>query len=291
MKKNLILTISDYYNFYHLSRFFLSLFRTSFSGHVVVFAGPHTGNNTIRAMEAFGVEVIRYQNKFPFIPIPHPNNLKQLPDPIHIYNFRHFLYYDYLLKHEGEFEKILLTDIRDVAFQDDPFSFPMQEAVYVAIENRTKKLGECQYNGRWVRNGYGEDVLTDMADHIVSCAGTTLGPASHIKRYLEKLLHEIVHLRDAYDCADQAAHNYLLHGNKIDSVVKMYNDDAPVMTVGSERQFTLDKEGYLLNNAGHRPATIHQYDRHPQLVASMNKISYSSPIHKYYLKLRYKLLP
>jgi hypothetical protein len=289
MKKNLILTISDYYNFYHLSRFFISLFKTSFDGHVVVFAGPHTGKNTIKTMKKMGVEVISYKEKFPYISTPHADNLKQLPTPIHLYNFRHYLYYDYLLKHEGEFEKTLLTDIRDVVFQRDPFYFQMQDALYVAIENRTKRLGDCQYNSNWIRNGYGEEVLDEMDNHIVSCAGTTLGPTSKVKLYLEKLLEQIIQLRDAYKCADQGAHNYLIHKGAIFPVVKMYNDSTPVMTVGSETIFAFDKDGFMLDGDKQRPGTIHQYDRHPALIKLLNKLIYDNSLQPYFLKLRYKL--
>ncbi|GAB3637405.1 hypothetical protein GCM10027422_29950 [Hymenobacter arcticus] len=290
MQNNLILTISDNYNFFHLSRFFLSLFKTPFKGKAVLYAGPNTGESSIKKLESIGVEVIRYNTIFPYIAKPHPDNFKLLPDPIHIYNFRHFLYLDYLLKHEGEFEKVLLTDVRDVVFQRDPFDFNMENALYVAMESRTRKTADCQYNSAWIKNGYGEEVMLEMAPHIISCAGTTLGPTHRVKTYLEALLREIMTLRDAYDCADQAVHNRLLQQGKLEPVIRLYNEDSPVLTVGAEPNFVLDAEGFVLDGKGTRPTIVHQYDRHPALMAAMDKLVYSSALEKYYLKFRYKLV-
>lgn len=289
MEYNLILTIGDNYNFFHLSRFFLSLFKTSFRGRVVLFAGPNTGEQSIKALHDIGVEVVRYTAEFPYVPNPHPANFKKLPDPIHIYNFRHFLYYDYLLKHEGEFGKVLLTDVRDVVFQRDPFDFPMQDALYVAMESRSRITADCQYNTEWIKKGYGDEVMLEMAPHVISCAGTTLGPTPRIKTYLETLLNEIIGLRDAYGCADQAVHNRLLQQGKLEPVVRLYNEDTPVLTIGAESKFELDAAGFLLDGKGTRPTTVHQYDRHPSLLAAMDKLVFSSSLQKYYLKLRYKM--
>jgi hypothetical protein len=291
MDRNLILGISDNYNYFHLSRFFESLFKTSFKGRAVLFLGPNTGDNTVRKLQQIGVEVIRYQKEFPYIQNPHPDNFQQLPDPIHIYNFRHFMYYDYLLKHEQEFDKVLLTDVRDVVFQKDPFDFPMEESLYVAMESREKIIGTCEYNSRWVVNGYGEEKLAELADHIVSCAGTTMGPMPQVKRYLHTLLTAIIGLKDAYNCADQAVHNDLLHSGVLQPVKQLFNDNTPILTVGHEFSFKHDKQGYLLDGAGHRANTVHQYDRHPELMKGIDKWVFPNPLRLYYLKLRYKLMP
>ncbi|MDO7874166.1 hypothetical protein Q5H93_05430 [Hymenobacter sp. ASUV-10] len=291
MGRNLILGISDNYNYFHLSRFFESLYKTSFDGHVCLFVGPNTGANTVRQLQKLGVETILYKKDFPYISQPHPANFPALPDPIHIYNFRHFLYYDYILKHEQDFDNVLLTDVRDVVFQKDPFDFPIASQLYVAMESRDKRIGSCQYNSKWVLNGYGQEKLDELAEQIVSCAGTTLGPMAQIKRYLHTLLSAILELKDAYGCADQAVHNDLLHSGRIAPVRQLYNDDTPILTVGAEFEFKLDPQGYLLDGKGHRANTVHQYDRHPTLLAAVDKYIFTNPLRKSYLKLRYKLMP
>lgn len=291
MKPNLILGISDNYNYFHLSRFCESLHKTPFKGRVCLFLGPNTGVHTERKLQELGVETIRYNAEFPYIKNPHPKNFKGLPDPIHIYNFRHFLYYDYILKHENEFGNVLLTDTRDVVFQKDPFDFPIEESLYVAMESREKLIGSCVYNSRWILNGYSQEKLDELSGQIVSCAGTTLGPMSQVKRYLHTLLIAIIALKDAYNCADQAVHNDLLHSGALQPVRQLFNNDTPILTVGAEFSFQHDAQGYLLDGKGHRANIVHQYDRHPALLSVIDKQVFPNPLRMYYLKLRYKFMP
>jgi hypothetical protein len=166
---------------------------------------------TVRRIRRCGAEVVRYGKRFPFVADPHPDNVRSLPEPIHIYNYRHFLYYDYLLKHEGEFANVLITDVKDVVFQRDPFDFPIRERIHVAMENPAIPIGRCPWTAPWVVAGYGEEVLERMRHCEMSCAGTTIAPAPLMKRYLRAMLDEIGRMRDAHACADQAAHNLLLH--------------------------------------------------------------------------------
>ena len=76
MKPNLILSISDNYNYFHLSRFFKSLFKSGFKGKVVLFVGPNTGTHTISRLQSLGVETIPYKPEYPYISNPHPDNFK-----------------------------------------------------------------------------------------------------------------------------------------------------------------------------------------------------------------------
>ena len=47
---------------------------------------------------------------------------------------RYEVYYDYLNKHNIIFDKILLSDINDVIFQEDPFIINFTEELYCALE-------------------------------------------------------------------------------------------------------------------------------------------------------------
>ena len=293
MKKNLVISVSDGYNYYTLAPFIESLARVGYQGHTCVFMGPMTKPDAVRQLRKAGVEVLRYTNVFPFVAAPHPENFPALPHPIHIWNARHFLYYDYLLKHEGEFENILLTDIRDVIFQRDPFDFSLGTALNVAMEDRATLLASTPSNREWIERGYGAAMLAEVGHFPVSCAGTILGRASVIQVYLRNLLTEVGQLKDALNCADQAAHNVMLHQDRLGPVRRHYNEDGPILTVGTLEQnsrFSFDEEGYVLNQAGKRPHIVHQYDRHPQLAARMERVAYGSSLRKPYLELRY-LMP
>jgi hypothetical protein len=264
--QDLILGTVEHYDFYEFRRFLISLRQTNFRGHICLFVGPGISRGTVRKIQQYDVEVVPYSGAFPFVADPHADAPKSLPEPIHVYNYRHFLYYDYLLKHGRKFRNVLLTDVRDVVFQGDPFEFPMYDRIHLAMENPDIPVGACPWTSQWLLAGYAPEVLERLKDKDMSCAGTTLGPVPHIMRYLDLMLAEIAGMKDAFTCADQAAHNFLLHDGKLDPVEKLRNFEGPILTVGSELHYELDEEKRLVNRDGSKIAIIHQYDRHPQLL-------------------------
>lgn len=264
--QNLILGIIDNYKFEQISNFLFSLKSVSGNEHPCLFAGPGMGAATVRRIEKLGVEVIRYKKDFPFIPKPHPDNFKSLPQKIHIYNFRHFLYYDYLLKNGDKFQHVLLTDVKDVFFQRNPFDFGMKHSLHVAVENTAIPIKDCECTSKWIRRGYGMTVLDEMKEKEVICAGTTLAPTAIMKAYLQRLIREFAAVKNVFNCADQALHNVLIYRNEIGPVVKCYNFKGPILTVGTERNYLLNQQGELINENGDVVPIVHQYDRHEELV-------------------------
>ena len=269
--EDLILGTVEHYDFYEFRQFLISLRQTSFRGHICLFVGPGISCGTVRKIRQYDVEVVPYSGGFPFVADPHADAPKSLPEPIHIYNYRHFLYYDYLLKHGRKFHNVLLTDVRDVVFQQDPFEFPMSDRIHVAMENPDIPVGACPWTSQWLLAGYAPEVLERLKDKEMSCAGTTLGPVSHMMRYLKLMLAEIAGMKDPFACADQAAHNLLLHHGKLDPIKKLANFEGPILTVGSEPRYKLNEDNELVNRDGSKIAIIHQYDRHPELLRLFEK--------------------
>lgn len=264
--QNLILGIVDNYKFEQISNFLFSLKKVSDNEHLCLYAGPGISTTTVRRIERLGAEVIRYKKDFPFVAKPHPENFKSLPQKIHIYNFRHFLYYDYLLKNGDGFQNVLLTDVKDVFFQRNPFDFSIGLGLHVAMENTAIPIKGCECTSKWIRRGYGMTVLNKMKEKEVICAGTTLAPMPVMKAYLQRLIQEFATVKNVYNCADQALHNVLIYRNEVGPVVKCYNFNGPILTVGTEQNYTLNPQGELINDNGDVIPIIHQYDRHEQLV-------------------------
>lgn len=278
--EDLILGIVEDYHWHQIARFFLTLRRTGFRGHLCIFAGPGISSGTVRRMRDHGAEVIRYGPVFPFVDQPHADAPGWLPRPIYIFNYRHFLYLDYLLKNAGRFRNVLLTDVKDVVFQKDPFEFQGDGRLCVAMESPKVPIGKCSYTSEWIVAGYGRDVLDQLRDEELSCAGTTFGSADAVLAYLRSMIGQVQAMRDAYHCADQAAHNLMLHSGALEPVTRMYNFRAPVATVGTEQEFRINARGELVNHDGSTVAIVHQYDRHPQLVRLFDRMAYPSPAHR-----------
>lgn len=287
--KNLILGTINNYNFEHVSKFIYSIRQTSFEGHICMFAGSHISKKTVFLIKKFNIEVIRFTDSFPFLPNPHPDNSKFLPEPIHIYNYRHFLYYDYLLNHQKQYKNVLITDVRDVFFQNDPFDFEIDDTIYVAMENIHINIGSCNDNAEWIRSGYGSDILDQMKNEIIVCAGTTLAPIKLMMEYLKRLLEEMNQVNNVYNCADQALHNAIIFFNQLKPIHKLYNFKGPILTVGSEPNYKLDENNRLINEDGSIINIIHQYDRHPELIDIYNRKTDPYKIKKYLVKAFYRL--
>jgi hypothetical protein len=263
--RNLVLGIIDNYNYHDISLFLLSLKKVNYSGHICLFVGPNVSQRTVKSIKEHGVEVILYKKEFPFITDPHPGNFARLPEPIHIYNFRHFLYYNYLLTHQHDFKNVLITDVKDVVFQKDPFDFTIEEKIYVAVENVSVPIFENHYTAMWIRRGYDECVLSMVGQNEVICAGTTLAPLQLMLKFLKRLIEEFFNVKDAYKCADQAMLNVLIHTNQIE-VFRCYNFYGPFLTLDTQADYRLNNENDLVNRNGDVINIVHQYDRYPQLL-------------------------
>ena len=161
---------------------------------------------------------------------------------------------------------MLITDVKDVVFQRDPFGFAVGDRIHVAMENADIPVGSCPWTSHWILAGYPAEVLERLKDEEMSCAGTTLAPVPLMMRYLELMLAEISRMRDAYECADQAAHNLLLHEGKLEPVNRLRNFEGPILTVGTEPRYQLNDDRELVNRDGSAIAVVHQYDRHAELV-------------------------
>ena len=264
--KDLILGIVEGYHFHQIRCFLATLRQTDFSGHLCLFAGPGISRATIVKMRGYGAEVIEYGRRFPFISDPHPDAPNWLPARIYIFNYRHFLYLDYLLKHPGEFRTVLLTDVKDVVFQRDPFGFAVPNQLCVAMESLEIPVGKCSCTPDWIVAGYGREALERVKDKELSCAGTVLGPEPAVRAYLQAILQQVQQMRDAFECADQAAHNLMLHDGQLGPVTRFHNFEGPIATVGTEDKFAISDAGDILNKDGSAVAIVHQYDRHPHLV-------------------------
>ncbi|QDA59268.1 hypothetical protein [Hymenobacter jejuensis] len=291
MKKNLILGIADNYSYFDLIRFFKSLSKVNFQGHICIFIGPNNKPDLVYNLKNKKIELISYRLDFPFIDTPHPDNFPSLPSPIHIYNYRHFMYYNYLLENGEEYDNVLLTDIKDVIFQKDPFDFTIEDALYVAIEAHI--ISDCIWTKQWLLAGYDKEVLDRIKNKRVTCAGTTMGPTEQIKRYLKIMLTAIVATNDAVNCVDQAIQNVLLYQGVLEPTIRLHNEEGIIVTVGTDdpSKYNYNSQGCLLNQKGYPALTIHQADRHPAMLQKLDKFIFKQPFPLSIIKPIYDACP
>ncbi|WP_461208356.1 hypothetical protein [Desulfocurvus sp. DL9XJH121] len=248
----LVLGLAAGYHQGDVRPFLLSLHQGGFGGRCVLFASPTTRG--VEQMRDWGAEVVAFERE---------GDRAHLP-----YNaYRYFLYLDFL-RREPPCTRILLTDVRDVVFQGDPFAYAWSEAVNATLEDRRMTVGACPHNARWIAEHLGPAALAEVADRPISCSGTVLAGHRAMLDYLQRLTALLTPFdpgREAMAGYDQGVHNHLLHTGRL-AGARVTDNAGPILTLGYRRgEPDVDGQGRVLNDAGAVPLLVHQYDRKPAL--------------------------
>lgn len=186
---------------------------------------------------------------------------------------RFFIYKDFLLKDETfkNYRKILLTDVSDVIFQGDPFDDTPESFLYFGGEDHNSTFSKNLANGFWIRECFGEDLLREIQDEKIVCAGTTIGSTERIKQYLTimtdilcELLEKNPSLHAHY--IDQGVHNYISYMKLIEHDVKSVGDH--IANIGETillNPLAIFATPGNLQVYGNLPKLVHQYNRSHQI--------------------------
>lgn len=178
---------------------------------------------------------------------------------------RYLHYRRYLEALDSEPDAVLLTDLRDVFFQRDPFAEPPQ-GLELYLEDDSVRIGQEAFNTRWIRNLYGRSGLVRLAGERASCSGTVVGTGSAVLDYLGEMSREIAECRRPMGSHDQGIHNALLRGGRFSGATVVPNGSGRVLTLGKMASYDSAPDGTVLNADGSVPAVLHQWDRHASLV-------------------------
>ena len=177
---------------------------------------------------------------------------------------RYAIYYLYLSKYGHKYANVMLSDVRDVVFQGDPFDFHFEDgSLNCFLEEGEKTIGESEGNAQWIREGFGEDALAKIADKSISCSGTTIGSIDSIMAYLKAMIDSFVQLKYHSWGIDQGVHNYIIYQGLVKNVKFYQNFSGPILTMHytNEEKLRFDSNGYLRNEDGSAINVLHQYDR------------------------------
>nr|WP_321513899.1 hypothetical protein [uncultured Pseudodesulfovibrio sp.] len=256
-KNTLILGLAAGYHYGDVRPFLASLDNTGYCGDLILFV-----SDTTRDLDRITTHPVAT------VPIQRTAEQKNVP-----YNgLRYFAYLRYL-ESSKKYDKILITDVRDVIFQRNPFSFPWPRGLNCTLEDRSATIGGCPYNRHWVREHLGTEMLGELKDKPVACSGTTIGDHSAMVDYLRDMTRLLTPPPKAERMAgyDQAIHNMLVHTGRIDSLT-LFDNTGPILTLGqTQGEPATDTMGNVLNDAGSPAHIVHQYDRKPTLFRTIRK--------------------
>jgi hypothetical protein len=190
---------------------------------------------------------------------------------------RMFKYLEFLrtdvLSGESRYDYIMLADVRDIVFQGDPFAEVDGADLYYFLETG-RTIGTCPINSVWMQQAFGAEVLHQTASSPVSCAGTLIATPLALFEYLLWMARYITASPPEvrHSGIDQAIHNYLMVNGLIANARIVENGQA-VMTVPTDRPsgMTVAADGRMRNADGSFSETVHQYDREPALLATVQE--------------------
>lgn len=187
-----------------------------------------------------------------------------------------FIYFlEYLAAHATDYDAVLISDIRDVWFQANPFEVPLPPGVHSFLEGAPRLIRDCPMNSLWIRKSFGTGGLQRAGGWPVCCAGLTLGDTASMLKYLEAMHTWQTRSRwmGLVAGTDQGVHNWILHQGLVPQTHLHANFTGPALTMGllQPAQIHCDASGRILNPDGRPVPMLHQYDRHPELAAHLTK--------------------
>lgn len=289
-KPNLVLGAIRGYKFEQIRPFVVSLKRTSFNGDLVLLWN-NLSPDTLAALEQHGVKLVHFTYRgsgalnswsrfWPVIsklirPINGSGLARRILKAIlPLQTSRFFHYHDYLVAHRAKYGNVLITDVRDVMFQGDPF-VNCNDGLLVFEEGDNALLAdEKMFNAKWVEQLFGKGILDKIGRYPILCSGTVMGGIDAMINYLVKFETLLTQAREVgMGGSDQGVHNYLCRDVYATKIQVVKNGAGAVLTMvpwlAEGADFTVSNSGEILGLNGLPVPVLHQYDRHPALALKL----------------------
>uniref|UniRef100_A0A6C0ERT4 Nucleotide-diphospho-sugar transferase domain-containing protein n=1 Tax=viral metagenome TaxID=1070528 RepID=A0A6C0ERT4_9ZZZZ len=171
-------------------------------------------------------------------------------------------YLNHLNEQNIKFDKILLSDINDVIFQEDPFSILFTEELYCALEHNTfcQDTYSSNLNMYWAQesNHLSENNYESYKHNNVVCAGTILGSYLGIVKYLDFYKNT----QDGKIVNDQGLLNVYVY-NYLSSKKLLPYKESKILTLDGLLfdSLNIDTNKNVLNSNNEKYSIIHQINR------------------------------
>jgi len=247
MVHDVILGMAAGYDIKTLQPFLRSLIESEYKGRIVFFVNS-IDNETTTYLRQHSIELCFFgQGDIPLA------------------SQRFFLYKQFI-EQDPRISQIMITDVRDVIFQCNPFTVCNDDKLYCFEEDRSMTLSTCPYNSQWIYHTYGKNALNTIGHNPIICAGVTIGSYKNIRYYIETLCKELVKSPPILG-VDQGIHNFLIRSGLIPNTLIYDNKYSPVYNLHyvKAKNIEIGEKGFIVNGFG-IPCVVHQYDRHPTLL-------------------------
>ena len=233
-----------------LEPFLGSLRHTTFNGDVCVLVGD-APKDVIELLQAHGVIVDR---------------LRRFGAGMTVDRYtRYYGYLDFITRHADRYSAVLLTDLRDVVFQSNPFERPLLADIVYTQERCL--IGDNPIVRPRIARTYGDAVAHNLRDFPLSCCGTTLGTGAGIVRYLLAMTQSLLNLPVPLAFhADQVIHNHIAHLRALRGAwLEASEGTVSKMEHMPDESVAVSTDEVLID--GKRVPVLHQWQKHPRLAA------------------------
>ncbi|WP_342448331.1 hypothetical protein [Brevundimonas alba] len=184
-----------------------------------------------------------------------------------------FAAYDRWISRRRDVTEVLLTDVRDVVFQGDPFARPLTRLE--AYTEGRGGIGAHAFNVKHLKALAGASMTSSLADRPSLCAGTICGPAVEVSRLCRTLLMLAAIPRSQVGGgfgADQAAFNLAVHMGLIEADVRPNFERVATIGDASTEPMHVRDDDLIVNPDGSISPVVHQYDRHQYLSDAVGRL-------------------
>jgi hypothetical protein len=205
--------------------------------------------------------------------LPVRSVVNEFASPLTQFMVKRFFKIEQLIK-TLDHDQFMITDLRDVILQGNPFQLLNENTLITGIEPVT--IQKSEMNAGWMQATYPSAVYNRLKLRAVACAGVTVGGRKAIFQYINEMVEETYkHLPRVVNKlgADQAIHIRLFYERLkgLDLHLEA-NGSGSIATLHFSKlqEFKLE-DGTLENRTGKPLTIIHQYDRHPHLMTALRE--------------------
>ena len=180
---------------------------------------------------------------------------------------RYFAALQILVGDSHNYKYVMLSDIRDVILQGNPFQAVQTAGLHTGLEGVT--VASNYSNSTWIKDAYGLKVYEQLSDQISVCSGVSIGTRTDVIAYLKAFCNESSEVMRAKGTAnlpvwDQAFHIKMLLLDNYPHVKVPVNGFISTLGVFENDRVSINDQSEVLVD-GVKPLVVHQYDRHPEL--------------------------
>ena len=257
MAKDLIIGVFSNYDYDAVKPWVKSAKDCGFEGDVVLIA-IDASSETCKKIEDDGVIVIRADKRGKMM--------------IHMERFLHI--YNYLKEHQGDYNWVISTDVRDVIFQQNPSEWLELMPCNIVSSGEAIRIKDEHWNRENIIKNFGDYFYEDIKDKIVQCVGVLAGTSTYMKDLAFYIYQMSLNRPDWV--ADQAAYNMIIHYSPW-SQMTLHTDLGHAWAInGHVTNYAPDmekfgpylleprptvKDGKIVNQNEQPFYIVHQYDR------------------------------